>query len=271
MNLRVIFTTILLFGIVNSEVHICFERTKLFLHDDTDVSSEQVKSLIQAASTELEQTLKSNLGLWTNFSYTYYNIDWHHDAFTVAGNITNSSVSIGDPVVKNFTPLPDGFEIFNLTLPFISINGNYNIFGYVGKNRFFDIFGSGPFHLELSNFSVALTTDLRINSSSLCILVDTSFEAAKCTNTFENIMDGDKDLEPLMNKLLQNIIPDVIRILPREIIDCIDPIIQWVIDKILHGNAMQNFMQLLGLLTADMDALRTYFKEPLTEDFERLQ
>lgn len=62
---------------------------------------------------------------------------------SLAGEITNATVVIQDKVLKLFTIDPDGFEIFNLTFPSISLNGSYDLNGYVGANRLFDIYGKG--------------------------------------------------------------------------------------------------------------------------------
>ncbi|XP_066262495.1 uncharacterized protein [Euwallacea similis] len=268
--MRAIFPTILLFGIVNAGVQICFERTQFSLHNNTDVSSEQVEPFLQRAATELRQTLKSELDTWTDFPYTDYHINWHHAALTIAGNFTDGLVSIGHPGIQYFTLVPGGFEIFNLTLPFIYINGSYDIYGYVGKNRLFDIFGNGPFELEMLDFSVAVTSGLRINRSSLCIPLEINFYLVDCTNTFVNFMGGDDELGQLLNKVIQDITPDAVRIISREILDFFDPAIQQIIDNILHTNKMPNFIQLLGLLTEDTDTLRTFLEKPRMKDFEAL-
>lgn len=61
----------------------------------------------------------------------------------MTGEVTNATVVISDKVLKLFTIDPDGFEVFNLTFRSIFLSGLYDLNGYVGASRLFDIYGKG--------------------------------------------------------------------------------------------------------------------------------
>ncbi|KAH1014433.1 hypothetical protein HUJ05_012296, partial [Dendroctonus ponderosae] len=159
------------------------------------------------------------------------------------GTMTDGWILTSSPTWKLFSIVhPANIEIFNFTIANAFVNGSYDLDGYVGKNRLFDIYGKGNFMIELNNLSVAVVSSLSLNSSRLCFPMMVKVFVEDCESHFENFMNGDVDLDPLLNGVIQEIIPDAIRIIFREQVDVADPYIQSIINEIFDGKTISDLL-----------------------------
>ncbi|ENN81383.1 uncharacterized protein LOC109546911 [Dendroctonus ponderosae] len=157
--------------------------------------------------------------------------------------MTDGWILTSSPTWKLFSIVhPANIEIFNFTIANAFVNGSYDLDGYVGKNRLFDIYGKGNFMIELNNLSVAVVSSLSLNSSRLCFPMMVKVFVEDCESHFENFMNGDVDLDPLLNGVIQEIIPDAIRIIFREQVDVADPYIQSIINEIFDGKTISDLL-----------------------------
>lgn len=253
MNALILFgilLSILLAGPIKGEVHICFDFNSQDV-SETEGNIEEVKALQEQADKEIANILSTaRLALAAETdNYTNFFLNISHPAITVTGNFTNGTTCTANSTIRLWTIKEEGLEIFNLTFPSIFMNGSYDVNGYVGAHRLFDIYGTGTFHFNLTDFSLAAVTGLFLNNTALCISVTVNVNLNDFKGTFENFMDGDDDLDPLLNGAIQNIVPEAVRIMSRDTFDLADPRIQEIIDKILHGskiNALPNFLSILA-------------------------
>lgn len=59
--------------------------------------------------------------------------------------MTDGRILTTSPTWRLFSIVPGNIEIFNFTIATTFLNGSYELDGYVGKNRLFDIYGKGHF------------------------------------------------------------------------------------------------------------------------------
>ncbi|KAL1512462.1 hypothetical protein ABEB36_002049 [Hypothenemus hampei] len=190
--------------------------------------------------------------------FTSYNFSLKHPAITISGNFYNGSLSVTQAIIRYFTIASQRFELFNLTFPNIYINGSYDINGFIGTNVSFDIYGKGDsFFINLTNLSVALIIGLEVNSTSFCIPLTIDVDLKDCQSHFKDLMNGDKEMDPLFNRLIPTLIPDSIKIIYREYADWADPYIQQIIDDILRKTHSDSLKQLLYILSLYSNKLKT--------------
>lgn len=235
---------------INGEVDFCFKFGPKHNVSNKEYR-ENVSALLVQVGQEIENQLKnavkeSPFGS-TSGTYTNFHLNLSHPAITLQGDFTNGTTFIEDSSIKLWTFKEQGLEIFNLTFPYIFVNGSYNASGYVGAHDLFDIYGTGTFHLTMKNFSIAAVTGLFINSSALCIPLTVNVYLKDYKSYFLNFMNGDEELEPLVNGAIEALVPDAVRIIFRESMDKASPYIQADIDKILHDSALSRLLYILAV------------------------
>ncbi|CAG9766475.1 unnamed protein product [Ceutorhynchus assimilis] len=249
-----IFALIILINICNGEVEICLKLKSGYSSTQTG-NIEEISTLLEKSGKEIKDALDAT-GLVSaqTTHFDFFHLNMSHAAITIGGDFTNGNVTQEEPDTRLFTLVSDGFEIFNLTIPTIYINGSYTLAGYIGAHRLFDIYGTGDFYLNMTKFSVAAVTSLTKNSTHLCMPITVKLYVAGCKSNFGELMGGDPLLEPLINGDIEAIVPEAITIMYREDADWADPFIQNVINQILSSNS-NSLPYLLYLLSNNKDNL----------------
>lgn len=183
-----------------------------------------------------------------------FHLNLTHPALTIIGDFNNGTLVWTEPSLKLWTFKPEGLEIFNMTLDSLYINGTYAFDGYIGE-KLFNLYGNGSFHVNFTKFSVAAISSLEINSTSLCVPVSVNVYLVEAENNYENFMDGDEELDPLLNRVFELLMPDAVRVVWRDTADETDSYIQSIIDKILNGNTSESLSKLLYSYTKIKDKL----------------
>ncbi|XP_050295657.1 uncharacterized protein LOC126735636 [Anthonomus grandis grandis] len=104
---------------------------------------------------------------------------------------------------------------------------------YVGKHELFDVYGAGHFNFNLTNFSVSAVTGPIVDKSKLCISFEVNVFVGGYHGYFDNLMNNDPDLCPLINDTFNDIMRETLTIIFKEYVAEAEEFIQKLIDFIM--------------------------------------
>lgn len=236
---------------VNGSLEFCWEfgsKSVLESQGNFDNVPALLTDIGKEIKTELRNVIGELKGTNETMEYKVFHFDFSHPAVTLYGNFSNGILLINDQAdIKLWTMKEGGLEIFNVTLPYIFLNGSYYLDGYVGAHGLFDVYGDGSFHVGLTNISISAITGLFVNSSELCIPFKIEVYLKDYEGNFLNLMNGDEELNDLLNGVFHAIIPEAVSIIFDEMRDGVEPFLQAIIDKIFHGPTLSKLLKVLSV------------------------
>jgi len=130
------------------------------------------------------------------------------------------------------------FDLFNITFPHLNLTGNYNLTGNLGD--LFDVFGIGPFSLNLTDVEVyAKNVNCTANFTKACIdNISVNVSISAVDNYFYNLMN-DTEIEHLFNKVIKEILPETVFVIWNEIKEWTEPYLQYFLDHLFDNKTLQ--------------------------------
>ncbi|XP_076259759.1 uncharacterized protein LOC143196058 [Rhynchophorus ferrugineus] len=258
LNVLVTLLAVNYFTLTAGEVNFCLKLDSSLSNDET---TESISNLFQGAHNDILDIFGEDEN---SFTYDSYHLHFSHPAITIDANFSEGIVSVSKPYIQEFSFKPEGFEIINITINNFYADGNYILNGFIG-DHLFDIYGDGKFSINFTDLSVAAFTGLKINSSDFCLPFTLNIDMRKCSNNLENLMNGEEELEPLINRIFERLIPEAAVVIWREIADASDSYIQSVIDDLLKGSISTSLVKVLTFIVNNKNKITSDYIENLKE------
>ncbi|KAI4483192.1 hypothetical protein M0804_008247 [Polistes exclamans] len=130
----------------------------------------------------------------------------------------------------------------NLLFPELYATGNYNISGILG--HMFALFGSGPFKATIYEFRLKVTVVVGYSRGLYIKDFDFDFTLTSVLFDIENFMGGD-EIGRIMNKVFQELTPQVIEIIKPDILPGIKSYVASRVNETIQHLTMRDLFNIL--------------------------
>ncbi|XP_044757554.1 uncharacterized protein LOC123315771 [Coccinella septempunctata] len=167
----------------------------------------------------------------------------------ISGDVILTDLTISGFLDTSICLFPSLRVPVNITINTLKIQGkNYKLQCTVSD--LMDLHGDGEFEINLEGVSFAVT-DLLPWYPLNCVRVNLGTKLQKMTAKFDNMMDGDEVVQPLINAVIGDLAPDFVDYYWPIIYDAMEPLIQKIIDKYVNkvelGNLLAHLSKETGL------------------------